>query len=268
MAIKWGVIGNGIDVERFNKLKTIATNHGIANEVSFVESTPEKLVSDLKTVMAQTSCLRIERPFYNNVVALSFEYPVETSLLNYADSMFRKGEHWWMRSLLSEAVRRLVLNSKVAYEATGKVLIVGSGGAARACVYGLAALGFLAIHVVDRDIKFAKELIKSFEHNLFKVELQALDPSEITSIPPRYTVVLNTTPEVPENSLIKDIAFFNFILDNAILIDLRPEQSSKTFLGESKSLNVHRFGGEIIGKYCDLIWAEQAFGLTLNLSDL
>lgn len=268
MAIKWGVIGSGIQVERFNKLKTLAAGKGIANEVNFIESTPEKLVADLKTAMSQVDCLRIERPFYNNVVSLSFEYPVETSLLNYADSMFKKGNHWWMRSLLSEGLRRLILNSKVEYEPTGKVLVVGTGGAARACVYGLAALGFLAIHIIDRDIKLAEGMVKSFEHNLFKVELKALSPSEITSIPPQYTVVLNTTPETPENLLIKDIVFFNFILDNAILIDLRPEETSKTFLGESKSLNVHRFGGEIIGKYCDIVWSEQAFGLSLNPGDL
>ncbi|OQW49059.1 MAG: hypothetical protein A4S09_12595 [Proteobacteria bacterium SG_bin7] len=268
MAIKWGVIGREIDAERFNKLKAFVESKGVANEVILVESAPEKLVADLKAIMRQVDCLRIERPFYNNVVSLSFEYPVETSLLNYADSMFKKGEHWWMRSLLSEGIRRLILNSKVDYEPTGKVLVVGSGGAARACVYGLAALGFLAIHVIDRDVKLAHELVKSLEHNLFKVELKALDAGEITSIPPQYTVVLNTTPETPENLLIKDIAFFNFIIDNAILIDLRPEESSKTFLGESKSLNVHRFGGEIVGKYCDVIWSEQAFGLNLNFGDI
>jgi shikimate 5-dehydrogenase len=268
MAIKWGVIGQGIDTTRYQKLKTLIEAKGIANESILVESSADKFVTDLKELSKQVQCMRIERPFYNNVISLTVEYPLETSYLNYADSMFKKNNHWWLRSLLSEGVRRLVVKSGVKYEPTGKVLVVGTGGAARACVYGLAALGFLAIHVIDRDVKAAQDLIKGFANNLFKVELAALEPAEISSIPPQYTVVLNTTPETPENLLIKEIAFFNFIVDEAILIDLRPEASSKTFLGESKTLNVHRFGGEIVAKYCDLVWCEQAFGLNLATTDL
>ncbi len=267
MAIKWGVIGQGINQERYQKLKTLVEAKGVANEITFIESVPEKFVQDLKALTRQVTCLRIERPFYNNALSLTVEYPVEISYLHYADAMFRKSNHWWMRSLLSEAIRRLVVKSGVDYEPTGKVLVVGSGGAARACVYGLAALGFLAIHVVDRDVAASGDLVKSFSQSLFKVELKALAADEISCIPPQYTLVLNTTPETPENLLIKEIAFFNFLLEGAMLIDLNPEATSKTFLGESKTLNVHRFGGEIVGKYCDLVWTEQAFGLSLNHGD-
>lgn len=268
MALKWGVIGQGLNVERYQKIKNLMAAKGKPNDVVIVESTPDGFVSDLKSLCTQVDCLRIERPFYNNVLALRVEYPVEISFLNFADSMFKKGQHWWMRSLLSEALRRLIIKSAVGYEPTGKVLVVGSGGAARACVYGLAALGFLSIHVIDRDIGASRELIKSFEHNLFKVELVAVPPEGIGSIPPQYTLVVNTTPETPENLLIKEIAFFNFILDGAILVDLSPIESSKSFIGGSSALSVHRFGGESVGTYCDLVWCEQAFGLFLNPGDL
>ena len=117
-----------------------------------------------------------------------------------------------------------------------KVAILGSGGAARACVYALEQAG-AAVTIFARDVKKAKTLAREFDASFARLEYQ-------TSNFNLFNIVVNTTPlgtigetenETPVSSeQIKDVH---------LVYDLVYNPFETRFLREAKSVGVPTIGG-------------------------
>lgn len=89
------------------------------------------------------------------------------------------------------------LKNDLSFEPRGKrVLIVGAGGAARACVYGLAKQKARAICIADQDMKKARALKRHFETFFKDVELSVCraEPENYTVLLGEVDLLVNATP--------------------------------------------------------------------------
>ncbi len=262
--VKWAVVGQPPFEEHYQALHSFLKQEGLENEVSFHNVVPANFSDEFSKLMKNVQSIRVDHPHSRRVVELFEHFPVDTLFLKYADHAEFKGKRWWLRSLLTESVKRLIVNSHMLYDYSGMALVAGAGASARAIIMGLTQLGLKSIAIVNPVENDAKELIEEFKKHCFNMDFVYLSPDEIRTEPAQYTLLINTTPHKDDNEILPDLCYFNFLLPGGLVIDLNIGSAQSLLLQEAQKMNSPIFTGSDLLIFKDLFWIEQVFGKTIE----
>lgn len=118
----------------------------------------------------------------------------EARAIGAVNTVIRKGSRWVGEN--TDAYGFIRLLRETGWTAKGKsVLILGAGGASRACVYALCREGAKEAYVLNRTVAKAKALCRHFQKLFPKSEIAAgaLNPDRIREILSNVNLVVNTT---------------------------------------------------------------------------
>jgi len=193
------------------------------------------------------------------------EFPADLMFLRAADCAVNQKGRWWLRSLLTEAIRRLIVHSQINYDPSGKAVVVGTGAGARASIMALVKLGIGHLNVVSIDKPAFDILDKDFKRFCFNVDLNYIPPENIKLLGREHSILINSTPIGPENSLLEDLTFFNYLTEKAFVIDLNFDSADSTLVKEALGLGKYVFTGLDLLLHKDLYWLEVALAQNVEL---
>ena len=262
-------MGKPIRNAHYEKLSRFLTEKlAVPNELQLLESSEEGFAKDLGPQLTTAQSIRFDFP-YPRLVFTTFEgFPADLMFLRSADCAVNQTGRWWLRNLLTEAIRRLIVHSQINFDLSGKAVVVGTGAGARASIMALVKLGLRHLNVVSIDKPAFDVLEKDFKRFCFNVDLNYIPPDNIKLLGREHTILINSTPMGAENTLLEDLTFFNYLKDRAFVIDLNFDSADSTLVKEALSLGKYVFTGLDLMFHKDLYWLEVALQKTADLQVL
>ncbi len=266
MSFKWSVLGSPIAKAHYEKLSVFLSEKlSLPNEPQFLESSEEKFAEDLAAQLKTMQSVRFDFPYPRLVFKTFEEFPADLMFLRAADCAVNQDGRWWLRSLLTEAIRRLIVFSKINFDLSGKAVVVGTGAGARASIMALVKLGLRHLNVVSIDKPAFEVLEKDFKRFCFNVEINYIAAENIKLLGREHTILINSTPIGAENTLLEDLTFFNYLKEKAFVIDLNLDSADSTLVNEALSLGKYVYTGLDLMVHKDIYWIEIALGRKVDL---
>lgn len=243
MKYKLGLLGEQIGYSLSPQIFQWAFQQtGVAGVYALCDVPPEQLHQILHDQSARCQGLNVTTPYKSTVVSLCDQLSESAHIVGAVNTL-----HWEDRQLCGdntdvEGFRFALRIAGTHNEHYNKVLLIGSGGAARAALYALS-LDFedLEATVVSRDPQLAQQkfynLTKRIKH------LRFLNPFEASNSLATFSLIIQATPvgstKVPGCPLPKPLNF----RPHALVMDLIYAPSETEFLAAAKSQETHTTNG-------------------------
>jgi shikimate dehydrogenase len=183
--------------------------------------------------------------------------PAEVRTLLCADSMFYQDGGWWPRLNLKEAVRHLIVTQAKNIDIKESAYIIGEGAMLRTMSALAVSFGYRVVYLVgllEDDLERQKrELQRSF----VGVDFRPLQAHQMTMQTTGASLLINTMPLEDNPALMSDLAYFNFMKNNGLVIDLNVFPLENTILMEATQANLRILTGFEVRTQQDFTFIER-----------
>jgi hypothetical protein len=189
--------------------------------------------------------------------------PAEINLLSCADCLFYEGGEWWPRLNLKEAIRELIVKKARSLDIKESAYIIGQGPMLRLLGSLVVSFGFSKIYLVGLSIEDLNEQRDRLKKNFVGIDWRPLEATQLTMQTVNATLLINSISLSENPGLMSDLAYFNFMKKQGLVVDLDVLPLESVLLEEAKGANLRVLSGFEVR-------AQQDFGFMqrLGLSSL
>ena len=146
-------------------------------------------------------------PFKEEIIPFLDDVTDAAKLIGAVNTVYFEGDRWLGDNTdWSGFLENIEIDYKVFFK-DKKILFLGAGGSARACVYAAIQGGVKEITVANRTVEKAKKLIQSIRSDKTQLEYIGIGNDELTEVSVSADIIVNTTSiGLKEN----DIRYFSF----------------------------------------------------------
>lgn len=232
--------------------------------MSVVECLPEDFPEVLAKAQSEFEQLRIDSPLRELVVRKFKLQSKMISDLGAADSLLQRNRKWWPDAGLYHAFTQLFSRFGSALELSADMLVVGAGASARLAVAAGLRAGFSKINLTskfdDQGIHLLSELKKSF----FGVTFEFVPQDRLVLLPGSNSLLVNTTPLTPDNDLLEELYYLNFLKPDGMIWDLVIEPQTTPLIREGEQISIRCVRGIEIAALTDSKWIEWILGTPVD----
>jgi shikimate 5-dehydrogenase len=259
-------IGGSSQRLRFDFLASYLKGLGHSVEFDYIETTQDAFPEKIEQAMLQYQHIRVSSPFGEKVHEFVNAVPMDTMTQRSSDCLiFDQGE-WWARSMLSEGlVRELASMKKLDISETA--MIVGAGASCRAVIAALLKVGFKKFNITEKFEERGRLLMKDLKETYFGVDFRFTPQSSITQLPGVHSVVINTTPFTPNNDLLHELYYCNFLKPEGIVIDLTMIPFETPLIKAALQVGARVVHGCEVSTLVDAYWVKSSMKISLNHHD-
>lgn len=146
--------------------------------------------------------------------------PTETRLLGCADCLFYQDGAWWPRLNLKDAMHELIVKKARTLDINESAYIIGEGAMLRVMASLVVGFGFSRVHLVGLTLRDAEDQRDRLKKNFMGIDWRTLDISQLTMQTDGGTIMVNALPVANNVNLMNDLAYFNFMKNDGLIIDL------------------------------------------------
>ena len=261
---RWVEIARNCSKLRFNLLSDYLNDKGFKNEFTQLEISPVEFEDKLKEALAEYDAIRLGSPF--GIQSLDyFEYqPAEVAYLRAADSIVKRDGRWELMASALKGFEKFIRDNGTGIDLDYSVLIVGSGAAARFAIHALLKIGIKHINLSNQFSEQAKELIAELNQKYFGVDFEYIPDDQLVLLPGTNTVLVNTTPLVDSNHILKELYYFNFLRTDGLVIDYTFLPLNTPLIQGAVQIGINAIHGYEICAWSDLQWAKNFTDVDLD----
>jgi hypothetical protein len=260
---KWTALSASDENNRWNLLSDFIKRAGVENEfvpwTDKIEDFPD--LSPLKDFNHMRLSMSLAPLVVRHVKAQSSWI----SLLGVTDGMVNAPNGWWPLCALYESLGQIIVQLGRDLDNRGNVLVAGAGGRARASIAALFKGGFSKFLFTSFNESEAQLLIKDMKFRFLGIDIRWVPREKIILLPAETSVLVNCTPSIEENALIRELSYLNFLRRPGFLFDLNRESNRGILVEEAQQVDVKIITGQEIGARTDVLWAKWAFQATLEI---
>ncbi|MBK7844455.1 MAG: hypothetical protein IPJ71_12285 [Bdellovibrionales bacterium] len=250
--------------ERWNLLSTELNEAGCKNQYESFVVDPESFDSKLKEALRQCRGIRIGSPF-GELVTRSFPHENAGMMsLGAADTLLEVDGKWWTYSAIFGAFHHVLCQYGDRLNVEASALIVGSGASARVAISSLIKIGFREFKITNQFLDQGLSLIADLKKSYFGVSFSFTPVNQLIMLPGTNSIMINTTPGGPENELIPELLYFNFLEPGGVVWDLNLTEETSFLINEARQIGTKVIQGFEIASWADVIWADWTFGEKLD----
>lgn len=164
---------------------------------------------------------------------------------------------WWPRTIMGDVILECSYQAP-NLDITESALITGKGAKARMVAGALVKLGYRQIYVTDSDAAGGPELIADLKRRFFNVDFIFVEADDITGLPGAFSILINSTGQGAEDSLLKELSYFNFLVPGGLVIDLVVGEAQNSFRQLATDVGAKVVSGESVAVRLDRRWIEVA----------
>ena len=183
--------------------------------------------------------------------------PADVRILQCADSLFFEDGAWWPRLNLKEAVRHLIVTKAKNIDIKESAYIIGEGPMLRAMAALAVSFGYRVVYLVgllEDDLERQK---KELQRSFVGVDFRPLQAHQMTMQTTGASLMINTMPLEDNAALMSDVAYFNFMKNNGLVIDLNVFPFENTILMEAMQANLRTLSGFEVRTQQDFTFIER-----------
>lgn len=263
--MKWVVLGGKDQELRFQALSEFLTQEGFANQLQFASPDANDFLAELEKLTKNFDQIRLQSPYSDRGQDFQTRSTDLVSLLGSADAVVKKVDGaWWPENFLYDAFLEEFIRNIRRTDLASHVLVVGSGSASRVLIAALIKIGFSKFIVSDRFQERADKTISQLKKKFFGVHFEFVSPINLMLLPGSSSVLVNGTPIVLDNSVLKDLYYFNFLKMPATIIDMNLIPPDPPLIEEGRRIGASVLRGYEIAAKTDIMWAKKACNLDLD----
>lgn len=260
----WTEIALDPQHERWKLLSDTLTKEGVDNTYEPTETTLDTFEETVNQATDKYAALRIGPPFGEPITRHFVHEPALTMSLGAADTLVPIHGKWWTRSCLFMGFHHMFREYGENFNMQGTALVAGAGAAARVALAALIKVGFQHIKITNQFHDQAFDLIASLKKSYFGVRFEFVPVNQLILLPGTNSVMINTTPSVVSNELIKELMYFNFLEPGGEVWDLTTSPVETSLIVEAEQIGTKVVRGFELASWADVVWAEWAFGHRLD----
>lgn len=264
---KWAELAHTPTPLRFEVLSEYLNEKGFKNEFSAIETKPFEIEEVLSEALKNYQALRLGSPYGIQALGLFDFQPAFISYLQAADSILKKGNNWELMASTVQGFERQVIMFGKNIDLNSSVLIVGSGASAKFAIHTLIKIGIKKIYVSNQFAEQAHQLIEELEKKYFGVKLEFVPEDQLVLLPGSNSVLVNTTPLVESNNILKELYYFNFLKPNGLAIDFTFVPINTPLVKGAQQIGIRTIKGYEICAWGDLQWAKNFCPFELNYEE-
>lgn len=254
---KWAEIAQSTSPFRFKILSEILNEKGFKNEIHYFQVQPTEFESTLKNIIHDFESIRLGSPYGANVLKYFENQTALLKQINAADTIIQKSpEDWQLLATNMEAFKKIIRKYGSQLRLDSSALIVGSGAAARFAIYALIEIGYKHIKISNQFPEQAKQLIEELKTRVFKINFEFVPEDELVLLPGTNAVLINTTPSVDSNRILKELYYFNFLRPDGLVIDFTFLPLNTTLIREAEQIGIKAVRGYEIFAWSDIQWCK------------
>lgn len=266
--IKWGLVTKFDYIPRYEYLsKYLAEKHNIENEFQVLDCDPSQFLENQTQWEKEFDQLRVGPPFGSILAQNLDQSNALTMTIKTADCLHHVDATWWPRSLLEEAMLRTVVRSGVQLDIHSKAMVIGTGASAKAAIMPLIKLGFNTISFTDSDSDRGYDFVADMRQRIFSANFDFIEQRDIALLPGTYSLVVNTTPDMDDNTLVEDLSYFNYLKSGGVALDLSVKRAETKFVSQAMLVMAQVLPGYQIAADVDSYWAEMCFDIDFDIED-
>ncbi|MCB0348598.1 MAG: hypothetical protein KDD37_07160 [Bdellovibrionales bacterium] len=262
--LKWVEIAETSQKARYDFLSSYLKASGVENSWEHLPATSDDVISVIEKAMTSVDQILIEEKFGN----LMREKLVDLSTKHYfsptSDSIFKQNGKWFPKSFLEESFIETLNKNVDAFDIQAGALIVGCGTLARIAINGFLKVGYKKISVCDKDQKSVEEFFSDFTKRNFNLDLKFVSQDELAYLPGTSSLLVNTVSSGPENDLMNDLFYFNYLNKSAVVVDLNLYPVESPLLQQAKDLGIQLVDGYKFYALQDFYWMQAISNKKLN----
>ena len=266
--MKWMVLGGKDQELRFLALSEYLTSQGIANQLEFNSPETNDFLMVLERLIKTVDQIRLQRPFNDRPQDFQNKATDLVNLLGSADAIVKKPEGaWWPENFLYEAFLEEFIRNIRRTDQTCHALIVGTGSASKVVIAALVKIGFSRFIITDRFEEKAKATIDQMKKKFFGINFEIAPPTSLMLLPGSSSVLVNCTPIIPDNLVLKDLYYLNFLRLPATIIDLNLVPPEPPLIEEGRRIGASVLCGYEIAAKSDVVWLKKALNIEINFEN-
>jgi len=265
--MKWVEIAFPCFRERSTALNDFLNSKGIKSEVEFIDCDPKQFPEILKGAKEKYDQIRVDSPFGEMIVSLQHTQSLVARQLKAADSLVHEKSEWWVRSSLYLAIGQMLTERNMAADLKSSVLVVGAGAAARTVVASLFRAGFKSFLITNKFDEQGHVFISDLKRHFFGVNFEYVPMERLVLLAGTNTLIVNTTPFVESNDLLKELYYFNFLKRDGMVWDLTLHPTDTPLLQEARNIGITGVPGYEVAALSDCIWVEWVTGQKISRSE-
>jgi len=262
--VKWVEIARTSSKVRFEVLSEYLNDKGFENEVEFLEVSPVDFEVHFREAMEKYDSIRIGSPFGSQLDTFFHAQDSEIRFLGAADAVWKKEGEWRLMSSNHFGLRRIIHDIGQGFDFESSILVVGAGAGARVAVSVFVKYGFNKINITNKFVEQANDLIADLRRKYFLIDFEFVSEEKLVMLPGTNVVLVNTTPLVIGNDLLKELYYFNFLKASGIVIDFTFIPIDTPLVMEAEQIGIKTVRGYEVSSWGDMAWVENCFGLRLD----
>jgi len=261
---KWVEIALQNNRVRHEALSLFLRDSGFENSVDFIETGEEDFKKNLPAWLAQFDSIRVGHGLGEVVVPLFNRHGMVVERIRAADSIMKIDGEWWLRAYAVDGFSRILSRVGKKFDLDSRVLLVGTGAAARVAMTALFRVGFRQFTVSNLEEKKATAFIGDMKKFLLGAVITFVPREGLILLPGQHGVLVNTTQLAKDNPLLEDLYYFNFFKTGGLAIDFSISPVETPLLIGARDVGASCVHGYQISACTDIIWAEEVMGRALR----
>ena len=208
--------------------------------------------------------LRVGRDECVDILEVTNEIPRQVSQLRGADALVRENGKWVARNFFHDAIVELMAQNVKSLDFTGDVLIVGSGGEARAAAFALSQVGFKQMTIAGGDDFEVAAVINHLRRHCFGVNFSDAKTSQLTQMAATSSVAVNTLSTTGTHPLLTELSYFNFLKPDGVWVETSVESATSPLVQEARELELQTISSLEVMTHVDALWAQRCFNVKID----
>ncbi|MGE0526427.1 MAG: hypothetical protein AB7G93_06615 [Bdellovibrionales bacterium] len=260
---RWTSVSAFNEEARWQKLSERLTQLGVANE--YIKWTGPTTGFDNIDALDEFDHVRLSSRIGPGLVKKLKVQSTWITMLGVVDGMVKTSQSWWPLCALYESFGQILIGMGQELDNRGSVLIAGAGGVARAAIAALFKAGFTRFLLTNFVPDEADEMIRDVRSKFFGLTIEWVPMDKVVLLPGDSSVLVNGTPDIPENKLLLELSYLNFLRRPGVLFDLNRGKPS-VLVTEAKDARVKVVRGIEFASRTDVLWSKWAFQTDLDLA--
>lgn len=190
--------------------------------------------------------LWLEEIPYEWVQELGWSWSQTARALHCFDELEWIGNRWNARLKFPEAMREALVEGSETFDLSQPSYLVGHGERMRISAYVLSLIGFRKLFCISLDQEQLGNDIQILKRFLFGVHMKVVDPQTLTQQTENGPLVINTYAGENKMELSQDMAYFNYMAPNGLVLDFEPHFDQSYFIEEAKKADMRLLSPEAI----------------------
>ncbi len=169
--------------------------------------------------------------------------PTETRLLGCADCLFFEDGGWWPRLNLKDAMRELIIKKARNLDINESAFIIGEGPLLRLLASLVISFGFSKVFLVGLSLVDLHEQRDRLKKTFVGIDWRPLEASQLTMQTVGAAILINSMPLEANPALLNDLAYFNFMKNQGLVVDLNVFPLESALIEEAHRANLRVLTG-------------------------